>query len=120
MALNELLTIYKALSDERRLKILKLLENGELCVCDLVYAFDTVQPKISFHLSILKEAGLIKDRRQGKWSYYSIKDDDLFKRLLILSTIERITGADITLEKERLDKFLKEKDDKKVIRICKC
>lgn len=120
MALNELLTVYKALSDETRLKILKLLENGELCVCDLVYAFNTVQPKISFHLSILKEAGLIKDRKHGKWSYYSLKDDDLFKRLILLSTIERITDSDISEEKERLAKFLEEKSDKKVIRICKC
>lgn len=120
MALNDVLTIYKALSDETRLKILKLLENGELCVCDLVAAFDTVQPKISFHLSILKEAELIKDRRHGKWSYYSIKDDDLFKRLLILSTTERITDSDIAIEKERLEKFLEEKANKKNIRICKC
>lgn len=120
MALHDLLTIYKALSDETRLKILKLLENGELCVCDLVYAFNTVQPKISFHLSILKEAGLLKDRKEGKWSYYSIKDDDLFKRLLIISTIERITDSDIAVEKERLEEFFKEKAEKKIIRICKC
>lgn len=120
MALQDILTIYKALSDETRLKILKLLENGELCVCDLVAAFDTVQPKISFHLAILKDAGLIKDRKQGKWSYYSLKDDDLFKRLLILSTIERVTEHDIITEKERLAKFIEEKAEKKIIRICKC
>lgn len=120
MALNELLAIYKALSDETRLKILKLLEQGELCVCDIVAAFDTVQPKISFHLSILKESGLIKDRKQGKWSYYSLKEDDLFKRLLILSTIERISDADITVEKERLTKFIENKTNKNIIRICKC
>lgn len=120
MALQDMLTIYKSLSDKTRLIILKLLEKSELCVCELVAAFDTVQPKISFHLSILKEAGLIKDRKEGKWSYYSIKDDDLFKRLLILSTIERINEADITIEKNRLEKFLKEKSNKKILRICKC
>lgn len=120
MALKNLLNVFKALSDETRLKILKLLENGELCVCDLVAAFDTVQPKISFHLSILKDAGLIKDRKEGKWSYYSIKDDDLFRRLLILSAIERITEHDIAIEKGRLVKFIEEKAEKKLIRICKC
>ncbi|MCX7990609.1 MAG: metalloregulator ArsR/SmtB family transcription factor [Proteobacteria bacterium] len=120
MAINDLLTIYKALSDETRLKILKLLEHGELCVCDIVFAFDTVQPKISFHLSILKEAGLIKDRKQGKWSYYSLKDDELFKRLILISTIERIEEADISIEKARLSKFFEEKKIKNRGEVCKC
>lgn len=120
MALDNLLTLYKALSDETRLKILKLLEQGELCVCDIVSAFDTVQPKISFHLSILKEAGLIKDRKSGKWSYYSLRDDDLFKRLILLSTIEGIDEDDIAVEKERLLKFFEEKNYKKGEKLCKC
>lgn len=120
MALNDLLTIYKALSDETRLKILKLLEHGELCVCDLVSAFNTVQPKISFHLSILKSAGLIKDRKSGKWSYYSLNEDDIFKRLIIFSTVERIEPIDISQELERLSAFLDEKENKRVIKICKC
>jgi predicted transcriptional regulator len=54
---NELVTIFKALSDETRLRIVKLLENGERCVCDIVAALDLVQPKVSFHLGALKEAG---------------------------------------------------------------
>jgi len=120
VALDNLLTLYKALSDETRLKIIKLLEHGELCVCDLVSAFDTVQPKISFHLSILKEAGLIKDRKSGKWSYYSLKDDDLFKRLILLSTIEGIDENDIAIEKERLMKFIEGKKSKKGEKVCKC
>lgn len=120
MALNDVLTIYKALSDETRLKILKLLENGELCVCDLVAAFNTVQPKISFHLSILKETGLIKDRKDGKWSYYSLKDNELFKRFLLLSTLEQIDDTEIELEKQRLAKFIEEKKPKKVPELCKC
>jgi len=58
--MNELVTIFKALSDETRLRIVKLLEKGELCVCDITAALDMVQPKVSFHLCALKDAGLLK------------------------------------------------------------
>ena len=57
--MNDLVTIFKALSDETRLRIIKLLEQGELCVCDITAALDMVQPRVSFHLSALKEAGLM-------------------------------------------------------------
>ncbi|MCX8083451.1 MAG: metalloregulator ArsR/SmtB family transcription factor [Calditerrivibrio sp.] len=106
------------MSDKTRLKILKILEHGELCVCELAHAFDTVQPKISFHLSILKEAGLVRDRKQGKWSYYSLRYDDMFKRVLLLSTIERIDDIDIAIERERLIKNLHKNDTKEMDRFC--
>jgi ArsR family transcriptional regulator len=77
--LEDLLEIFKTLSDETRLRILKLLEHGELCVCDIVAALDLIQPKVSFHLGVMKEAKLIKDRRQGKWIHYRIDDSDLSK-----------------------------------------
>jgi ArsR family transcriptional regulator len=64
--MKDLLEIFKTLSDETRRRILKLLEHGELCVCDIVAALDMIQPKVSFHLGVLKDAGLIKDRKQGK------------------------------------------------------
>lgn len=75
--MNNLLTIFKALSEEIRLRILKLLEHGELCVCDIVAALNTIQPKVSFYLGVLKDAGLIKDRRQGKWIHYSPLDENM-------------------------------------------
>ena len=62
--MNELTSIFKALSDETRLRIIKLLEQGELCVCDITAALNMVQPKVSFHLNALKEAGL--HQRTGK------------------------------------------------------
>ncbi len=80
--------IFKALSDETRLKILKILENGEVCVCEIVSVLNMDQPRVSFHLSILKDAGLIKSRREGNRVFYSIDDSDLFKRFLILSILE--------------------------------
>lgn len=107
--MQELLRIFKALSDETRLRILKLLEEGELCVCDIVSALDMVQPKVSFHLNVLKEAGFLKDRKQGRWTHYGINDSDIFKRFLVLSVFERIPENYIIEDRERLKKFLKSK-----------
>jgi ArsR family transcriptional regulator, arsenate/arsenite/antimonite-responsive transcriptional repressor len=67
------------------------------------------QPKISFHLSTLKEAGLIKDRKEGRWIHYNIDESDLFRRFLILSALEKIAGDDIATDKERLHAFISEK-----------
>lgn len=105
--MQELLNLFKALSDETRLRILKLLEHGELCVCDIVAALDMVQPKVSFHLSVLKEAGFIKDRKHGRWIHYKIDDSDIFKRFLIISALERIPGNSVMEDKKRLKEFLK-------------
>jgi len=112
--MNDLVTIFKALSDETRLRIIKLLEEGELCVCDITAALDMVQPKVSFHLSALKEAELIKDRKQGKWIHYSLNEKDLFRRMLILSACERMQDGTIASDRKRLDAFLgkKEQGDK--------
>ncbi len=109
--MQELTTIFKALSDETRLRIIKLLENGELCVCDIVAALDIVQPKASFHLGVLREAGLIKDRKQGKWINYSLNESDLFKRMLMLSVCEKADGKLIAEDRKRLTDFLKKKTD---------
>jgi len=107
--MKELIPIFKALSDETRLRIIKLLEQGELCVCDIVAALDMVQPKVSFHLSTLKEAGLIKDQKQGKWIHYSLNEKDLFRRMLILSACERMKDASIAEDRKRLEAFLENK-----------
>ncbi len=64
--------LFHALADETRLKIVEFLSSGEQCVCDLTEALETGQSRLSFHLKILKEAGLIRDRREGRWNYYSL------------------------------------------------
>lgn len=67
------LTLFKNLSDETRLGIVLLLrELGELCVCDLCTALEQSQPKISRHLAMLRESGLLLDRKQGKWVHYRL------------------------------------------------
>jgi ArsR family transcriptional regulator, arsenate/arsenite/antimonite-responsive transcriptional repressor len=62
----------KALSDEKRLRILEQLAGGERCVCDLTDALQAGQSLLSFHLRTLKDAGLVNDRRAGRWVHYSI------------------------------------------------
>lgn len=63
---------FHALSDETRLRLLELLRGGEQCVCDLTDALDAAQSRLSFHLKTLKDAGLVTDRKQGRWVYYSL------------------------------------------------
>jgi ArsR family transcriptional regulator len=110
--MQDILNIFKALSEETRLRVLKLLDHGELCVCDIVAALDMIQPKVSFHLAVLKEAGLIKDRKQGKWVHYKIDDSDIFRRFLLLSTLERISAETVSEDIRRLKDFLKIKHQK--------
>jgi ArsR family transcriptional regulator, arsenate/arsenite/antimonite-responsive transcriptional repressor len=113
--MQDLLNIFKALSDETRLRILKLLEYGELCVCDIVAALDMIQPKVSFHLSALKGAGLLRDRRQGRWTHYRLDDSDLFRRMLVLSVMERIPKEAVEADRKRLDAFMEGKEKAEVI-----
>ncbi len=107
--MEELLVMLKALSEEIRLRIIKLLEGGELCVCDIVSGLDMSQPKVSFHLNTLKEAGFIKDRKQGRWTHYRLDDSDYFRRFLLLSVIERISDEAAAADRKRLDDFLQVK-----------
>jgi ArsR family transcriptional regulator, arsenate/arsenite/antimonite-responsive transcriptional repressor len=67
----------KALSDEKRLRILEQLAGGERCVCDLTDALEAGQSLLSFHLKTLKDAGLVSDRRAGRWVHYSINAEAL-------------------------------------------
>lgn len=66
--------LFKALTDKTRLKILMLLELREMCVCEIMVALDLTQPTASHHLGILEVAGLVKDRREGKWVFYSLEN----------------------------------------------
>ncbi len=104
--MKDLVAIFKALSDETRLRIIKLLEQGELCVCDITAALDLVQPKVSFHLSTLKEAGLIKDRKQGRWIHYRLDESEMMRRMLLVTINERLNGQAVAVDKKRLARFL--------------
>lgn len=69
--------LFHALSDETRLEIMERLKEGEQCVCELTDALKTGQSRLSFHLKVLKDAGLIKDRPEGRWIYYSLHEEAL-------------------------------------------
>jgi ArsR family transcriptional regulator len=78
---------FKALSDEKRIRILKLLTVREMCVCELMIALDVTQPNLSHHLKILENQGLVNRRKEGKWAYYSLTNlkaiEDLFRTELL-------------------------------------
>jgi len=76
MGLNQYETVMKAASDPTRVRILKILESGEICVCQIIAVVQLSQPTISNHLSLLKSAGLIKDRKDKKWVFYSLDGQD--------------------------------------------
>jgi ArsR family transcriptional regulator len=69
--------LFHALSDPTRLAILQRLRFGERCVCDLTDALDAAQSRLSFHLKVLKEVGLVTDRREGRWMYYTLNAEAL-------------------------------------------
>ena len=77
--------IFYALSDPIRLEILDFIRNGERCVCEITPHLNLVQPLVSRHLKILKNAGLIKRRKEGTWHFYSLSD----KRIVEL--IDKLT-----------------------------
>jgi len=65
--------LFQLLSDETRLRCLLLMQQeGELCVCELTHTLGEIQPKISRHLALLRDAGIVIDRRQGQWIYYQL------------------------------------------------
>jgi len=72
---------FKALADETRLRIVKLLEVREMCVCEVMVALGLTQPTASHHLGLLENAGLVKDRKEGKWVFYSITDPKLIENM---------------------------------------
>ena len=69
--------LFHALSDETRLEIVSMLQGGERCVCDLMSALHAAQSRLSFHLKVLKDAGIVVDRRDGRWVHYSLSKEAL-------------------------------------------
>lgn len=111
--MDELIKIYKALSDENRIRILKMLELKKLCVCEIKEILQLATSTVSKHLSILRNANLIKSEKDGKWVNYLLNDkekDELVQiHLKILST--QLTEDKTILE----DKKQIEKTDRNII-----
>jgi ArsR family transcriptional regulator len=87
-ARQETARLFHALSDPTRLRIVQLLRHGERCVCDLAEAADAAQSRLSFHLRVLKDAGLLVDRREGRWVYYQLRQEALDRLSSALSSFE--------------------------------
>src|SRR3954464_10840559 len=77
--------LFHALSDEARLEIISILLDGEHCVCDLMTHIDAAQSRLSYHLKVLKDAGLVTDRREGRWSYYTLQREAFVDREHLLA-----------------------------------
>lgn len=69
-------SIFKALADETRLKIIEMLSSGEMCACKILEEFDITQPTLSYHMKILTESGLVNGRRDGAWMRYSLNEEN--------------------------------------------
>lgn len=67
--------VFKALADETRLKIVKMLSCGEMCACNILESFNITQPTLSYHMKILTECGLVKSRKDGSWIRYTNNEE---------------------------------------------
>jgi ArsR family transcriptional regulator len=92
--MEQLVQFFKALSDETRLRIMMLLTQGELCVCDLMLVLDEPQSKVSRHLAFLKHSGLTNSKRAGVWMHYRLKEP-----------VDEVHKAQIDFLKEQLSRL---------------
>jgi ArsR family transcriptional regulator len=105
--------VFKALSDETRLRILALLTNCELCVCDLMATLDMPQSTVSRHLAKLKSAGLVEGRRAGAWMHYrlSAPADELSRAVNCIIYGPLLDRKTALLDAEKLAVHLLEKKE---------
>lgn len=102
--LERLETLFKALADQTRLRILALLAagRGEVCVCDIHDSLKITQPKASRHLAYLKRAGLVEDRKEGLWVYYRLSEPtDKLVRALMSSVCDCLEQVQTTTKDRR-------------------
>jgi ArsR family transcriptional regulator, arsenate/arsenite/antimonite-responsive transcriptional repressor len=91
--------LFHALSDATRLSILDMLRDGERCVCDLQDALDAAQSRLSFHLKVLRDAGLVSDRKDGRWSYYTAKRERLAEAEQVIAELARPRAGLVALRR---------------------
>lgn len=91
--LKKSVSLFHALSDETRLVLLERLNEGEQCVCELTDAMKASQSRLSFHLKVLKDAGLIRDRREGRWMYYSIDPTAIEELEAVIDTLKQVAKS---------------------------
>ena len=105
----DFMCVTKALADENRVRILLALQGRELCVCQLIDLLQLAPSTVSKHLSILRQARFITSRKEGRWIYYRLEDNPLFKAAQKAQewVVDSIKNEPLILEdKARLDKIM--------------
>src|SRR5215510_5696947 len=88
-SLKSAAALFHALSDETRLELLERLKGGERCVCELTDVLKAAQSRLSFHLRVLKDAGLIRDRAEGRWVYYALNEEAFEEAEELIRTLKK-------------------------------
>ncbi len=96
-----MVTLFQALADRTRLRLLNLMAEGELCVCYFVEILGESQPKISRHLAYLRRAGLVNARREGKWMHYTLARPTDRESATILEATLRAMAEDRQMQRDR-------------------
>ena len=90
---KQIASMFKALCDENRIRILKLLQSGEKCACVLLDDLQITQPTLSHHMKILCDSDIVVGRKEGKWTYYSISSDGASAAIGCLQELTKVTSA---------------------------
>ncbi|CAN5586548.1 hypothetical protein BH10ACI4_BH10ACI4_08960 [soil metagenome] len=96
----DMVRLFAALADRTRLRLLNLMDGGEVCVCYFVEILDEGQPKISRHLAYLRRAGVVRARREGKWMHYSIERPADASAASVLDTVMKSLKTDAEMQKD--------------------
>ena len=91
---KQITVIFKALCDENRVQIFRLLQHGEKCACKLLEAMQFTQPTLSHHMKILCDSGLVVGRKEGKWMYYSVSQEGTEIAVKALRELTKVSGSD--------------------------
>ena len=111
--MQRVLQLAKALSDETRLRVVRALRQGELCVCELCDTLGVTQSTLSTHLQIIRDAGLVTVRRKGKWNYYALAPASarLLKRFLSDADADLDSDKTLRADAARLQRRLSLRTD---------
>ena len=96
LADKKIAEMFKALCDENRIKILKLLQGGEKCACVLLDDLHISQPTLSHHMKILCDSGIVTGRKEGKWMYYSVSAEGAENAVSVLKALTAVDKQDIS------------------------
>ncbi len=115
--MDEFISIFKALSDKTRLRIVWLLSraNSELCVCEVVDALGESQYNVSRHLKVLKNAGLVQEKKDGRWVFYSLSGPKNQFQEFILKEISTLPEELFSQDEKRLKKRLELRENGKCV-----